>query len=112
MNTQTNSNQLAEVENKEFRDLHYALSRLRENPDFQLLITEGYFKNRAVESVSLLANEGVVRGGHRPAIMEVLVAISHLQDYFIMIDNLGAEPVDEDDDNPNEVFGSNDSYTV
>ena len=47
---------------------------------------------------SLLAQDGVVQGGHRTAVMEDLIAISSLQDYFITIENLGNTPDTEDEE--------------
>lgn len=89
---------LVEIENKEWIDKYQALSRLYDNPDFQLLILDGYFQDKAVNSVSMLANAGVIQRGARPEIMEELVAISRLQDYFITIRNLGAPISDESGD--------------
>jgi hypothetical protein len=89
---------LVEVENQHWIDKYHALVRLYDNPDFQLVITEGYFQEKAVNSVSMLANPGVVRDGARGEIMEELVAISRLQDYFIVIRNLGRPMEDDADD--------------
>lgn len=89
---------LIEIENKEWVDKYKALVRLYDNPDFQLLILDGYFQDKAVNSVSMLANHGVIKRGERPEIMEELVAISRLQDYFITIRNLGAPMLDESGD--------------
>lgn len=66
-----------------------ALERLEKNKDFQAIIIDGYFKEYAVEKVSLLAVDSIKRAGQRPDVMETLVAISQLQDYFKMIKNIG-----------------------
>ena len=71
-----------------------ALDRLEngipEAGDFKLVITDGYFKDRAVEAVSLLSTDYIRQSGKRPELMESLVAISGLQDHFNTIRNLGA----------------------
>lgn len=81
-----------------------ALDRLEQNPDFQKVILEGYFKDKAVNGVSMLATNYIRKNGLRPEVMEGLVAISQLQDYFITIKQLGAEPDEyvEDEDSVEE----------
>lgn len=98
-NQKENSNELVAIENKYWKDLCIALGRLHENPDFQKVILEGYFKDRAVNGVSMLAHTSVIREGKRGEVYESLVAISHLQDFFITIANLGSSPEEDDDDN-------------
>ena len=93
-----NEDQILEVENKYWADMWLALSRLKENKDFKHVILEGYFKDKAVNGVSLLAQEGIVQGGHRSAVMEDLIAISSLEDFFITIENLGSSPAFDDDE--------------
>lgn len=73
-----------------------ALERLEANPDFQKVILDGYFKDKAINGVSMLASNYIRKHGLRPEIMEGLVAISQLQDYFITIKQLGAEMSEED----------------
>lgn len=74
-----------------------ALDRLEQNPDFKKVILEGYFRDKAVNGVSLLATEYTRRNGLRPVIMEDLNAISVLQDYFLTIKRMGTEPEDDED---------------
>jgi hypothetical protein len=74
-----------------------SLDRLMANDDFKDVILEGYFKDKAINGVSLLATDYVKSTGQRPNIMEELVAISNLEDYFATISNLGAI-IDDDDD--------------
>lgn len=97
-NANENTNELLGVENKYWKDLNHALKQLHENPHFQKVILEGYFTDKAVNGVSMLANYAVMRDGKRGEILESLVAVSHLQDYFITIANLGADPDEEDSD--------------
>jgi len=72
-----------------------SLERLENNEDFKRVITNGYFKDKAVMGVSLLANDQMKRAGVRPDIMEGLIAISALEDHFKTIRMLGQN--DEDD---------------
>ena len=85
-------NEQVEVEtiiNNQWIAKYDALVRLERNPDFKTLILDGYFRDKAVDGVSLLANEGIKRQGLRADVMEQLVAISNLQDFFITVKNLG-----------------------
>lgn len=91
MNNQEDA--ILEVENKYWADMYKALERLQDNPDFKRVILDGYFKDRAINGVSMLANRGVIEGNRRGQLMEELVAVSHLQDFFITITNLGSAPV-------------------
>ena len=71
-----------------------ALERLENNEDFKKVILEGYFKDRAVSGVSILATDQVKNSGRRTDVMEGLIAISALQDHFYTIKAMG-RPVDE-----------------
>lgn len=98
---QTADNGLTASELEEYNyyvGMRQALERLEKNPDFKTVILDGYFKDKAINGVSILANPGVKQRGERPLIMEELVAISALQDYFLVIKNLGAEPEEFDED--------------
>ena len=82
--------------------MRQALERLENNPDFQKVILDGYFKDKAVNGVSMLASGYIKKNGLRAEIMESLVAISQLQDYFITVKQLGAEDDSEDEDGVEE----------
>ena len=82
--------------------MYEALSRLHDNPDFQKVILEGYFKDEPIRITSLLATDYVRREGVRPVLMEKLVAISTLEDYFQTIIQLGNIPDDEEDEGGEE----------
>lgn len=82
--------------------MRQALERLENNPDFQKVILDGYFKDKAVNGVSMLASGYIKKNGLRADIMESLVAISQLQDYFITVKQLGAEDDSEDEDGVEE----------
>ena len=81
--------ELETVENEQWIQRYEALERLKKNPDFINVIMEGYIRDRSLNGVSMLANESVKRQGQRPDVMEMLVAVSTLQDYFKMLKNLG-----------------------
>jgi hypothetical protein len=88
--------ELESIENIYWADMAQALERLEKNDDFKKVILNGYFKDKAVNGVSLLATNYVKKGGHRPDIMEALVAISQLQDYFKTIKSMGFAPVEDE----------------
>ena len=77
-----------------------ALKRLENNKDFQKVILEGYFKDKAVWGTSILASDQIKASGRRPDVMEGLIAISALQDHFKTIKSMGevvAQDVEDDD---------------
>ena len=91
-NNQTADLELTAEELREYNHyvgLKQALERLEQNPDFQKLILEDYFKNKPINGVSLLATDYIKKNGLRGEIMEDLVAVSKLQDYFLNIKRLG-----------------------
>ena len=88
--------QLLEVENNYWVEMKQSLDALKNNKDFKRVILDGYFKDKAVNGVSLLATDYTRQSGARPLIMEALVAISQLEDYFGTIDNLGTVPTDDE----------------
>lgn len=100
-NNQTADLELTAEELREYNHfvgLKQALDRLEQNPDFQKLILEDYFKNKPINGVSLLATDYVKKNGLRGEIMEDLVAVSKLQDYFLNIKRLGTTLDDVEDD--------------
>ena len=86
------------VENEYWKSMFEALGRLKQNDDFKQVILEGYFKDRAINGVSLLAMDRIKQMGVRPDIMESLIAISALQDYFITIESMGSVPADSEEE--------------
>ena len=100
-NNQTADLELTAEELREYNHfvgLKQALERLEQNPDFQKLILEDYFKNKPINGVSLLATDYVKKNGLRGEIMEDLVSVSKLQDYFLNIKRLGTTLDDVEDD--------------
>lgn len=63
-----------------------ALNRLRNNPDFQKVVLDGYLKDKVLASVSLLGTPAISEQGKRPGVMEDLISASNLQYFFQMID--------------------------
>lgn len=86
---------ILEVENQYWADMWASLERLQKNKDFKRLILDGYFKDKAINGVSLLAQPGIKQSGRRPDVMEELIAISHLEDFFIVVENLGSVPAED-----------------
>lgn len=102
-NLEMNSNEdVATVENQYWVDMWEALERLQNgNPqpkDFKKVILDGYFKDKAINGVSMLANQHIIEKGVRSQVMEDLVAVSKLQDYFLTIEALGNIPDDEEEE--------------
>ena len=90
--------QILQVENQYWADMWASLEKLKSNKDFQRVILDGYFKDKAINGVSLLAQNAIVQGGHRTAVMEDLIAISSLEDFFMTIENMGTIPPEDDED--------------
>ncbi|TFZ81487.1 hypothetical protein [Candidatus Macondimonas diazotrophica] len=59
-----------------------ALKELKEDPNFKLLITEGYIENNSKSSIDMLSIPQVIESGERPQIIERLIAVSHLTNYL------------------------------
>lgn len=97
MNT-LNENELLTIENEYWVNLWNDLEYLKSIPQFKRLILKGYFIDKAVNGVSLLANDATIAQNKRSAVMEDLIAISSLQDFFIMVENLGSIPPESDDE--------------
>ena len=94
--------QILEVEDIEYnywKGLREALERLEQNEDFKKVILEGYFRDKAQNGVSLLAVPQIKAQGKRTDVIEELIAISQLQDYFQVIKAMGEDPVEEEDEN-------------
>jgi hypothetical protein len=62
------------------------------------LILEGYFKDFAINQTSMLATDYVRKSGSRPEIMERLIAISNLQDWFATVKQLTTSFAEEHDE--------------
>jgi len=94
----TSDEEIMKVENQYWVDLANDLRSLEDDPRFKRVILQGYFKDKAINGVSMLAVDHVKRNGLRPDIMEQLVAISQLEDYFMTIKSLGTIPPEDDED--------------
>jgi hypothetical protein len=60
--------------------------RLQKNGDFKKIITNGYLKEKALASVSLLGVPQIKDQGQRPNVFEDLISISNLQYFFRIIE--------------------------
>ena len=101
MSNQNENVELETTEIEHYVDMGQALNRLRDNSDFKKVIIEGYFRDKAANSVSLLSMPAIKKRGERGDIMEDLVAISNLQFFFMTIDQMhqaAAEPILSDDE--------------
>lgn len=61
--------------------------RLQRNADFKKIITNGYLRDKALASVSLLGVPQIKDQNRRGDVMEDLVAISNLQYFFKIIEH-------------------------
>lgn len=86
------------IENQYWVGMAQALERLEKNEDFKKVILDGYFKDKAINGVSILGTDYVKRNNVRGDVIEDLLSISKLQDYFMTLKNLGAEPSDDEDE--------------
>ena len=82
------------VENNYWVGLNQCLERLKANPDFQKVITEGYFKDRAINGVSMLCAPNS-DGAKRKDLLDEFYAISNLTWYFKMIEHMGSVTEEE-----------------
>ena len=102
--------ELETIEINHHLNMGEALNRLRNNPDFQKLILEGYLKAKVLSSVSLLSVPQIADNGKRPGVMEDLVSASNLQYFFEMVDNFyeGAKAPVLSDEEEAELEAAND----
>ena len=98
MNTPTTDTELHETDNTLNVRMWEALERMQKTDDFRLVFEQGYFTDKAVDGVSLLATDYVVDNNLRSRVMESLIAISHLRDYFHTIEALGNIPPEDYED--------------
>ena len=102
INQTTQSVSQEEQECLYWKGLKESLEKLEGNEDFKKVILEGYFKDKAVNGVSLLASPQIKRNGARSDVMEALIAISQLEDYFLTIKAMGEEPEADEDEEEKE----------
>lgn len=91
--TTTDNVELETADRTDLINKFEALERLLENPDFKVVVLEGYLKDRAIDQVSLLADPRMA--ANRAQLFEGLAGISHLEQYFRMIQALGAPAKEE-----------------
>jgi hypothetical protein len=94
---QTTETEAMTTELNAWMDLGESLANLRRNPDFKKVIEEGYLRNKALDSVSLLSHPQIKDAGKRTDVMEDLISISNLQLYFKMIEDFSAAAKDDYD---------------
>lgn len=83
------------VENTYWAEMARDLESLENDERFKRVIMKGYFQDKAINGTSLLAISAMRQ--NRAEIMEELIAVSHLQDYFITVKSLGITPTENED---------------
>jgi len=96
--------ELESFETEHFVTMGQDLAWLKNTPQFKRVITDGYLKDKALDSISMLADPGIIRRGERAHVMEDLVAGSNLNYFFMMVEanyagamNTEMEPEEEED---------------
>lgn len=89
MTNQTDKD-LMVIENTYWVEQFKALKRLEQNPDYKLVIEQGYLKDRALDAVSLLAHPNIKEQGLRSDTLDQLMAISGLINHLLVVKNLGS----------------------
>lgn len=89
--------EILRIENEYWKQMADDLLGLEKDDRFKRVILDGYFKDKAINGVSLLATDYIKKSGLRAEVMEQLVAISHLEDYFATIKNLGTIPSEDEE---------------
>jgi len=79
-----------------WKSLKEDLEALEKDERFQRVILESYFRDFVVNQTSMLSHDYTRREGTRPVLMEQLVAVSTLQDYFRTLKMLGSQ-LDEEE---------------
>jgi len=90
----TDEKEILTVENNYWVGLKLALDRLRENADFKAVVLEGYFKDRAVNGVSMMCAP-TSDGNVKKDLLDEMMAISKVIWYFKMIDHMGSTSEEE-----------------
>lgn len=86
-NSEENPNELMSIELDHAVEMGEAWKRLQRNGDFKKVISEGYLKEKALASVSLLGVPQIVDAGRRQNVIEDLISISNLSYYFKVIEH-------------------------
>ena len=97
-----NQVQTGEKEITYWVEMAEALERLERTADYKKVFVEGYFTDKAVSGVSILASDQVKASNRRTDVMEGLIAISALQDHLQTIRAMGAVAEDTDDESEDE----------
>ena len=78
-----------------------ALERLRNNADFKLVISEGYFEKEAVRLVHLKADQNMQAPERQASILNQMDSIGNLNQYFQTVFHraaLAAKAIDADEE--------------
>jgi hypothetical protein len=85
----SDNTELETIEISHWADLLTKLERLEKNPDYKAIVEGWYLQEKVLDSVGLLAAPQTKQGGHRPDVMEDLVAASNFKYAMFMIHQLG-----------------------
>jgi hypothetical protein len=80
--------ELETADNQYWNDLYNSLKALEDNEDFIRVVKEGYLKEHAVRTTSLLATEYARQAGIRNTLFETLVGVSSFEQYLSTIYNM------------------------
>lgn len=83
------------VENNYWLGMKQDLDILRATPAFKNVVENGYFRDRAVNAVSMLCAPST-DANRRKELLDEMYAISNLQWYFKMLDHMGTSDDSEE----------------
>jgi hypothetical protein len=95
MPTDDGSSELIAVENSYWVAMKNSLMTLESRPGFNELVIEGYFTDKVNSLLRQLIDTDVMEKGLRNSVIEQLVAVARLQDYFSTIKAIGGNNTEE-----------------
>lgn len=104
LTTDENSGELIAVENGYWVAMKNALQTLEGRPAFNELVIEGYFKDKVDSLLRELISVDVMEQGLRNSVIERLVAVARLQDYFSTIKAVGGNNTEQQEQDEELAF--------
>ena len=80
---------LLTVPNDYWVNLYNALQRLKDTDDFKIVISNGYSGDNVINLVSQLSGFDIDASQKRAKVIELLIGVSGLMNYFTMVESLG-----------------------
>jgi len=102
--TDENSSELIATDNSYWVAMKNALTTLENRPGFNDLVLEGYFKDRVDSLLRELIDTDVMEKGLRGGVIERLVAIARLKEYFSTIKAVGGNGTQEQEDEEDRAY--------